>query len=207
MLLENGICLAEGMKGNHLLKMLVKDNIISQQMLEMLAMFIKTCFTAADFGRSFRESRKSLGKTQQWVADLAGVRRETIVQLEAGENVGMHVAMAALAALGKGLEIKSEVMAMTSRDVESMLLSRCAAVAREVAPAAHDQREANVFRLAAMVVQSRFPRESNSLMLASNRYFAKHANERLAPAEVVRNGWVLSLPRLRDMLSHQLYGH
>lgn len=95
---------------------------------------------------------------------------------------------------------------MNARDVESALLTRCAAVARDVAQPAQDQREANVFRLAAMVVQSRFPRESKSLMRASDQYFAVHPNEKLAPAEVVRNGWVLSLPRLRDMLSHRLYG-
>lgn len=93
---------------------------------------------------------------------------------------------------------------MTARDVESALLTRCAAVARGVAPTAQDQREANVFRLAAMVVQSRFPRESNSLMLASEQYFAAHPNERLVSGAVVRNGWVLSLPRLRDMLTHRL---
>lgn len=93
---------------------------------------------------------------------------------------------------------------MTARDVESALLTRCAAVAREVAPTAQDQREANVFRLASMVVRSEFPRESNSLMLASEQYFATHPNESLLPDAVVRNGWVLSLPRLRDMLCHRL---
>lgn len=96
---------------------------------------------------------------------------------------------------------------MNTRDAESALLTRCAAVAREVAQPAQDQCEANVFRLAAMVIQSRFPRESKSLMRASEQYFAVHPNERLAPADVVRNGWVLSLPRLRNMLSHRLYGH
>lgn len=96
---------------------------------------------------------------------------------------------------------------MTARDAESALLARCSAVAREVAQSAHDQREANVFRLAAMVVQSRFPSESMCLMRASERYFDSHPNERLAPADVVRKGWVLSLPRLRDMLSRRLCGH
>lgn len=96
---------------------------------------------------------------------------------------------------------------MTARELESTLLARCAAVAGEAAQAAQDQREANVFRLAAMVVQSRFPRESRSLMQASEQYFAAHPNERLAPVEVVRHGWVFSLPRLRDMLSRQLCGH
>jgi hypothetical protein len=96
---------------------------------------------------------------------------------------------------------------MTARDAESELLARCSAVAREDAQSAQDHREANVFRLAAMVVQSRFPSESKCLMQASERYFDSHPNARLAPADVVRLGWVLSLPRLRDMLSHRLYVH
>ena len=96
---------------------------------------------------------------------------------------------------------------MTARDAESALLGRCFTVARQPTEPAQDQREANVFRLAAMVVQSRFPHESACLMQASERYFALHPNDRLAPEEVVRHGWVLSLPRLRDMLSHQLRTH
>ncbi|MBI4742523.1 MAG: hypothetical protein HY777_13455 [Betaproteobacteria bacterium] len=94
---------------------------------------------------------------------------------------------------------------MTAREVEAALLTRCTVAAREVAPKAQDQREANVFQLAAMVVRSRFPRESACLMLASEQYFATHPSERLAPGDVVRNGWVQSLPRLRDMLSQHLH--
>ncbi len=96
---------------------------------------------------------------------------------------------------------------MTARDIESALLVRCSAVARETAQATHaaqDQREANVFQLAAVLVQSRFPAESKCLAQASERYFVAHPNERLASPEVVRRGWVMSLPRLRDMLSRQL---
>jgi len=95
---------------------------------------------------------------------------------------------------------------MNARDLESALLARCAAVAREAGRPAQDQREANVFRLAAMVLQSRFPRESGSMMRASESYFAAHPDERLAAAEVVRKGWVSNLPRLRDMLSRRLHG-
>lgn len=95
---------------------------------------------------------------------------------------------------------------MTARDTESALFARCAAVARDVAQAARDQREANVFRLAAMVIQSRFPNEAKRLMQASEQYFASRPDEKLAPVDVVRMGWVLSLPRLREMLSHRLYG-
>ncbi len=93
---------------------------------------------------------------------------------------------------------------MTARDIEEALLTRCAAVAREAASAAQDQREANVFRLASMVVRSEFPRESDRLMWASERYFAANPNDSLLPGAVVRNGWIVSLPRLRDMLSQRL---
>jgi len=93
---------------------------------------------------------------------------------------------------------------MTARELEAAMLTRCAKAAREGATAPRDQREANVFRLAAMVVQSRFPVASRRLMQASEQYFTAHPHERLPPEEVVRNGWVLSLPRLRDRLSHQL---
>lgn len=93
---------------------------------------------------------------------------------------------------------------MSARETEAALLTRCAAVARSGAPEARDQREANVFRMAAIVMQSRFPRESGNLMAASERYFTTHPDERLASGEIVRNGWIASLPRLRDMLSHRL---
>jgi len=96
---------------------------------------------------------------------------------------------------------------MTARDIEAALLTRCTAIATDAALTAQDQREANVFQTAAMVVRSQFPRESTSLMQASEQYFALHPNERLAPVDVVRQGWITSLPRLRDMLTRQFHGH
>jgi hypothetical protein len=93
---------------------------------------------------------------------------------------------------------------MDSRELEASLLARCAAAARTTADAARDKREANVFRLASMVVRSRFPDEASHLMTASDRYFRVYPSEKLGPEEVVRAGWVASLPRLRDMLTLQL---
>ena len=69
---------------------------------------------------------------------------------------------------------------------------------------AMDEREANVFRLAAMVVQSRFPQEARRLMAASERYFATYPSEQVASVEVIRRGWVVNLPRLRDRLTREL---
>ena len=95
---------------------------------------------------------------------------------------------------------------MTVRDGESEMLKRCAAVARALLLTAQDQKEANVFRLAAMVVQSRFPDESGRLMQVSDRYFMQHPGDKLAAVGVLRQSWVISLPRLRDRLSVQLVG-
>ena len=98
-------------------------------------------------------------------------------------------------------------MSDTAREKESALLDRCIAVAEEDEKSAQDQREANVFRLAAMVIDSRFPSASKRLMQASEQYFAEHPTEMLNPGEVIRKGWILGLPRLRDMLSHRLGWH
>jgi hypothetical protein len=93
---------------------------------------------------------------------------------------------------------------VTAREIENNLLVRCAAAARSRTEVAHDQREANVFRVAAMVVQSRLPEEASRLMQVSEAYFLRHPSDRLPAVAVVRNGWVFSLPRLRDMLSLKL---
>jgi transcriptional regulator with XRE-family HTH domain len=60
---------------------------------------------ARDFGRAFRAERKAQGKSQAAIAAMIGARRQTIVALEAGRNVGLYTVFAALAALGKGLLI------------------------------------------------------------------------------------------------------
>ena len=93
---------------------------------------------------------------------------------------------------------------MIARDIEAALMIRCIDVARDVTPLVQDQREANVFQLAAKVIRSRFPNEATGLMRASDAYFAAHPDERLTAVEVVRKGWIVDLPRLRDRLTRQL---
>jgi HTH-type transcriptional regulator/antitoxin HipB len=74
------------------------------------------------FGIDFKATRKALGLTQQEVAQYAKVRRETIIQLERGENVGLHVFMMALAGMGKGVVIVDarpegdQILAMLDND-------------------------------------------------------------------------------------------
>lgn len=57
------------------------------------------------FGRAYRAERRALGRTQQEVADAADCSRRAILDLEAGRNVSLHTVFAALAALGKGVQI------------------------------------------------------------------------------------------------------
>jgi transcriptional regulator with XRE-family HTH domain len=60
---------------------------------------------AYELGQRVRAERKARGRTQSWLAERVGCRRQTIAELEAGRNVATHVLMSALAALGKGLMI------------------------------------------------------------------------------------------------------
>lgn len=93
---------------------------------------------------------------------------------------------------------------MDARDVEARLLMRCTQVARGASASAQDGREANVFRLASLMADRDFSAAYRRLMRASQLYFEQHPDERLDPEDVVRKGWVVSLPRLRDMLREQL---
>lgn len=94
---------------------------------------------------------------------------------------------------------------MDPRDREETMLNRCARVARSkhVAIDAESGREANVFRVAAMVIQSRFPAESQALMDCATRHFEMHLEDLRPAADVVKNGDVISLPRLRDSLTRK----
>jgi hypothetical protein len=93
---------------------------------------------------------------------------------------------------------------MDAREVERQLLTRCVLAARDPCASSADALEANVFRLAAMVVRSEFPLEWRNLTATSQRYFDAHPGTLSDPEEVVRKGWIANLPRLRDLLRAQL---
>jgi hypothetical protein len=95
---------------------------------------------------------------------------------------------------------------MSAREFEARLLQRCALAARSddalVEP--QDACEANVFRVAAMILGPRWAQESRRLLQASERYFNQYPEQLLEPSEVVRKGWIASFPRLQDRLRRQL---
>jgi DNA-binding XRE family transcriptional regulator len=66
---------------------------------------MKTALNAQDLAIWVRSERKAQGRSQAWIAEQVGCRRQTIVDLEAGRNVELNILFGALAALGKGLAI------------------------------------------------------------------------------------------------------
>jgi hypothetical protein len=92
------------------------------------------------------------------------------------------------------------------RNREARMLDRCAMVANDGSTTMipSDGREANVFRVASMVIQSRYPIESKRLMDSAERYYFVRPLDRAPAVDVIHRGDVISLPRLRDMLSRLL---
>lgn len=93
---------------------------------------------------------------------------------------------------------------MTARDTEEALITRCVAAAHGELRCAADAREANVFRMAALTLLHRFPAESDAMRAAANAWFARYPADEVEAAEVIRRGWVLGLPRFREMLGARL---
>jgi len=62
-------------------------------------------YSAKQLGALIRAERKARGRSQAWIAERVGCRRQTIADLEAGRNVALHIVMGVLTALGKGLSI------------------------------------------------------------------------------------------------------
>lgn len=98
-------------------------------------------------------------------------------------------------------------VARMTREVEDRLLTRCVMAARDRVPVALSPDEANVFRLAAQLVKTRYPAAASYLERTSKSYFANHreASPKRFP-DLVKSGVVTDLPRFRTLLEHRLEG-
>lgn len=66
---------------------------------------VKHLLNAVDLGVQVRAERKARKRTQAWVAERVGCRRQTIADLEAGRNVSTFVLLGTLSSLGKALAV------------------------------------------------------------------------------------------------------
>jgi len=84
------------------------------------------------------------------------------------------------------------------------MLDRCALVARGDHPAALDEREANLLRLASMLVRPRSAEASARLRRAADAFFVNEPAALRDSGEMIRLGWLISLPRFRELLDSRL---
>lgn len=82
------------------------------------------------------------------------------------------------------------------------MLERCAAAARGRVLLAADAEEASVFLLAAGLLPSQLGTEAGRLRAAAESFRA--AGSTVDAGEVVRRGWVVSLPRFRQGVVERL---
>ena len=88
---------------------------------------------------------------------------------------------------------------VSPRDAEAEMLQRTLNAVQGEALAS-DARDALVFKCAASILRPNFPEAAKALDRASKAYFSAHPGEELPVQEVVRRGWLISLPRFRDRL-------
>jgi transcriptional regulator with XRE-family HTH domain len=75
--------------------------------------------TPIDLGAWFRRERRLFKLTQTQVAEQVGCRRQTIAELERGENVGLYTLFKALAVVNRGLAIRP--LAIESHELHLLL--------------------------------------------------------------------------------------
>lgn len=95
-------------------------------------------------------------------------------------------------------------MTGSARDKEAAMLECCALIATGALEAPRTPAEANVCRVAGMILGRNFQDAGQRLTQAAAVYFAAHPDELLESAETVRRGWIINLPRLRDRLERRL---
>lgn len=96
------------------------------------------------------------------------------------------------------------VVPRNPREAEEVMLMSCLEVAQGVREMPCSAQQANVMRVAAIVIGRSFPVSQKRLSEAAARYFEAHPGEDVETAEVVRRDWVATLPRLRDRLEYKL---
>lgn len=95
-------------------------------------------------------------------------------------------------------------MTDNARDKEAAMLECCVQIATATRDAPRTPAEANVCRVAGMILSHNLPDARRRLDEAATAYFAAHPSELLESGETVRRGWIVNLPRLRDRLERRL---
>ena len=90
------------------------------------------------------------------------------------------------------------------REKEEILLSLCVKAAAGEVTSVNSPIEANIFRVAGSVILNNYPLEAQRLSNIAKEYFSSFPEDYLHASQIVRNEWIISYPRLRDMLIQKI---
>ncbi|MEO7497250.1 MAG: hypothetical protein ABIT83_22635 [Massilia sp.] len=96
-------------------------------------------------------------------------------------------------------------MPLSARDTEAQLMNLLVEAARENRSPSSN-READLFRFAAQLLKSRYPHEANTLDAMAKHYFSQHKIKPRSFPQVVSDGLVSDVARLRHMLENRMAG-
>lgn len=82
---------------------------------------VQIILSAPDFGRTFRQERRFAKLSQAQVAAKIGVTRQTVADIESGENVGLQTVFRALAALRRAVEIRPPTLRYNEEEEEEVV--------------------------------------------------------------------------------------
>lgn len=94
---------------------------------------------------------------------------------------------------------------MSAREKEAVLLQSLVGAVRTQRPPVSSQ-EADVFRFAAQLIKTRYPNESVALDAAAKQYFSESKTVPRTFPQVVTDGLVSDVPRLRHAIENGLAG-
>lgn len=92
-----------------------------------------------------------------------------------------------------------------SRQTESDVVKRCIEVGTGGSSAAN-RHDADIYRVAAQLLMTRYPIEAARLKQAAEHYFDASGHQPRSFSRVVEEGLVCNLARLRNLLEHALAG-
>lgn len=95
-------------------------------------------------------------------------------------------------------------MTGNARGNEDAMLECCVLIATAALETPRTQAEANVCRVAGMILSRNLQDAGHRLTRAAAAYFEAHPTELLESTETVQRGWIIGLPRFRDRLERML---
>lgn len=104
-------------------------------------------------------------------------------------------------------KVKGSPSGDAARDEEELLLRACLQAIQSETPAidqAKDAREAHIFLFIGRAIATAWPQEGAKLQAIGLAWASNHPSERLSFTEFIRIGWVIGVPRFRDMLSNRI---